>query len=171
MIGLPLRLRPPRLQDAEAFRLAQEEFQLEDFEFAFGWDQSAPFSVFIQSVDDRSQGKNLPPDWVPETFLVAVVNDGIVGRISIRHSLNDHLRMFGGHIGYGIGSKHRRRGYATEVLRQGLIVARSVGIDDVLVTCDDENVGSFRTIEANGGVLEDLVDRPGGGRTRRYWIR
>ena len=35
----------------------------------------------------------------------------------------------------------------------------------MLVTCDVDNVGSRRVIEANGGVLEDVR-----GAKRRYWI-
>ena len=44
-------------------------------------------------------------------------------------------------------------------------------IDEVLVTCDDENIGSIRTIEKNGGVLENLVAGPDLDKPkRRYWI-
>ena len=73
----------------------------------------------------------------------------------------------GGHIGYAVRPAHRRRGYATEILRQSLIIARAVGVDRVLVTCDDTNVGSSAVIEACGGVLDDVVPagetRDGGG--------
>lgn len=60
--------------------------------------------------------------------------------------------------------------YATEILRQSLIVARAVGIDRVLVTCDEGNVASARTIERCGGVLESVVAIDGGPAKRRYWI-
>ena len=39
------------------------------------------------------------------------------------------------------------------------------GLDRVLVTCDEDNVASRRTIERGGGVYED--SRNG---KRRYWI-
>jgi predicted acetyltransferase len=39
----------------------------------------------------------------------------------------------------------------------------------VLLTCDEHNVASSRTIENNGGVLEDVRDTAL-GRKRRYWI-
>ena len=59
----------------------------------------------------------------------------------------------------------RGEGHASRAL--GLALHRSVelGLDRVLVTCDEENRPSARTIERNGGVLEDV--RNG---TRRYWI-
>jgi predicted acetyltransferase len=66
---------------------------------------------------------------------------------------------------------HRRRGYATEILQQSLIIIRAIGVDRVLVTCDDDNIGSMKVIEKCGGVLESVVtydgDRIG---KRRYWI-
>jgi predicted acetyltransferase len=92
--------------------------------------------------------------------------------VSIRHELNDHLAVVGGHIGYAVRPRYRRRGYATAMLRRSLEVARSVGVERALVTCDDENMGSIATIERCGGVLENTVTDPGTGRrTRRYRVR
>ena len=91
--------------------------------------------------------------------------------MSIRHELNDFLRTRGGHVGYGVLEQFRRRGYATEILRQALVVARSLGIDRVLITCDDDNLASSRVIEACGGKLDSVLPaEPGIAALRRYWV-
>jgi predicted acetyltransferase len=68
--------------------------------------------------------------------------------------------------------EHRRKGYATAILRQSLQIARDkLGLERVLVTCDDDNVGSIKTIEKNGGAFESVVTPPDGDKPkRRYWI-
>lgn len=81
------------------------------------------------------------------------------------HRLNDLLLDVGGHIGYDVRPSARRRGHATAMLRGALPWANGLGIDRVLVTCDDDNVGSIRVIEAAGGELEDVREAK-----RRYWV-
>ncbi|MEU7827083.1 GNAT family N-acetyltransferase [Catellatospora sp. NPDC049133] len=99
-----------------------------------------------------------------------MVEDGaVVGSISLRHRLNEFLLHAGGHIGYSVRPSARGRGLATWAVEQVLAHAREKRIDRVLITCDDTNTASARTIERNGGVLEDVRDTEL-GRTRRYWI-
>jgi predicted acetyltransferase len=80
------------------------------------------------------------------------------------------LTSAGGHIGYCVLPRYRRRGYAAEILRQSLIIARAEGVDRVLVTCDEHNVGSATVVERAGGILEDVRRDPTGVPRRRYWI-
>lgn len=166
-----LRLRPVRLTDEALVRAAHDELLADDFEFAIGLRPDTPWSTYVEELEHRRRATRLPEPWVPATFLLAFVGDDLVGRTSVRHRLNDHLATVGGHIGYGVRPGFRRRGHATEVLRQSLVVARSYDIERVLVTCADDNVGSIRVIERCGGELHDTVplddDRR---RLRRYWI-
>ena len=88
----------------------------------------------------------------------------------MRHHINHPiLGTWGGHIGYYVRPTERKKGYASEMLRLNLLNAKQLGIDKVLVTCDADNIGSEKTILANGGVFEKeiLVDDC---IMKRYWI-
>lgn len=109
--------------------------------------------------------ETLPPDRVRSTIRYLADGDEVLSRVSIRHGLTDHLLQVGGHIGYTVRPTQRRQGYAKQTLAEALRIAAELGLTQALVTCHDDNIGSARTIEANGGVLEDI--REG---TRRYWV-
>lgn len=93
-------------------------------------------------------------------------DDDLIGFVSFRHSIdNEFLRTEGGHIGYSIRPAYRRQGHASRALGLTLARAREIGLDRVLLTCDEDNLGSARTIESQGGVFESMY-----GVKRRYWI-
>ncbi len=106
-----------------------------------------------------------PRAYVPFTELWMTEGEVVLGRISLRHELNELLFTWGGHIGYAVRPSARRRGHATAALLQMLEVCRERGIDPVLVTCDVDNVASRRTIERAGGEYDDTRE----GKLR-YWI-
>ena len=166
-----LRLHPVRLSDEDVVRSAHGELEADAFDFAIGLRPDTSWSAYVEQLDLVRRATKLPAPWVPATFLLAVVGDEVVGRTSIRHALNDYLLAVGGHIGYAVRPQFRRRGFATEILKQSLIVLRSYDVGRVLVTCDLDNESSARVITRCGGVLENIVDNPEGGpRKRRYWI-
>jgi predicted acetyltransferase len=89
----------------------------------------------------------------------------VVGFLALRHELTPWLLEQGGHIGYSVRPSRRRQGHASRALALALIRAKELGLERVLLTCDDDNVGSWRTIENAGGVYEDTRQDK-----RRYWI-
>jgi predicted acetyltransferase len=165
-----LRLRPLGPDDEAAFVDAHRALAAEGFTFGFEYQPGGPWADYLCRIDNMRRGVGLPLGWVPMTFLVAVVGGRIVGRASIRHELTDDLRREGGNIGYCVLAGCRRRGYATEILRQSLVVIRALGIGRVLITCDDDNVGSATVIEQCGGVFDSLSRSDDGQPVRRYWI-
>jgi predicted acetyltransferase len=151
--------------------MAHDELLAEGFTFLLDARDGEPWEAYLQRLEDTRLGRNLPPDRVPATFLAAEVAGALVGRVSIRHALNAYLAEAGGHIGYGVRPAARRRGYATEMLRQALVVAKAVGIDKALVTCDEDNVASAAVIEGCGGSFERVTHAyPDEPPKRRYWI-
>ena len=170
--GPQVLLRPMAVSDEKQARQAHEELARDDFEFLFDLVDGEPWPAYLARVEGQRLGVGLAQGMVPATFLLAEVDGQVVGRVSIRHRLNDYLREVGGHVGYGVRPGFRRRGYATAILRQSLAVAASTGLERVLVTCDDDNLGSATAIQRCGGVLERLVPGRDGSSMpkRRYWV-
>jgi predicted acetyltransferase len=131
------------------------------------------YDIF-EKYENYRTGNNLPDGYVKSTYLWFVDGDEFIGEVSIRHSLTDSLLRFGGHIGYGIRYSKWNQGIGTIMLAMALKYAKEVlGLQKILITCNDNNYGSARVIEKNGGILQDKivnnidgVDRI----TRRYWI-
>ena len=124
---------------------------------------------YIQRTEDHSKGENLPEYWVPATTYWLVDNGEFVGHVNIRHRLNDHLEKVGGHIGYAVRPSSRNKGYGTKILALALPKAKELGLQKVLVTCDESNVASQKIIEKCKGQFQDKV--PGEDEPKlRYWI-
>jgi predicted acetyltransferase len=113
---------------------------------------------------ERRMETDPPAAFVPFTTLWWAEGDTYLGRISIRHRLNDALREIGGHIGYDVRPSARRRGHATAMLAAALPRAAALGIERALITCDTANTASRKVIERNGEVLQDRR-----GDKLRYW--
>ena len=111
----------------------------------------------------RCQGKTF--------LLVREIDNRIVGTINVRWNLNDAMLRFGGHIGYGIRPTERRKGYNKINLYLGMIEAKKVGLEKVMLDCDVNNLGSDRTLKALGGKLERTeIDPSDGILTNVYWF-
>lgn len=111
------------------------------------------------------------PGLVPEStfFCLDEERDLFVGAVNIRHYLNESLLLNGGHIGDGVRPSERGKGIATKMIALALEECRTLGIHRVLMVCDKRNIASARTIQKNGGILENEVDVDG-VIEQRYWI-
>ncbi len=165
-----LRLRWLRERDEAEFVAVHRAVTTDRFVFGLGYVGGMVWSDYLQELADEQRGVDLRVGRVPATFLVAEHEGRIVGRLSIRHRLNDFLEREGGHIGYGVVPELRGRGFATSMLRQSLVIARSHGVDRALLVCDADNAASVQVIERCGGVLENSIVDDTGVVLRRYWI-
>lgn len=167
---MKLVLRKLTTNDSHAFFSALNQWDSSPgFLFAQGYQASMPFTDYLELLSANENGERLPQGYVPATILCGFVGDHIVGRVSIRHELNDFLLKVGGNIGYGVLPSFRRMGYAKDMLAQALDFSKTIGLKKTLLTCDSDNVASIKTIESCGGVLENEVE-VSGQMKRRYWI-
>jgi predicted acetyltransferase len=135
-------------------------------------EQSLDVESWLLDVKNYENLETCPNGHVPSTIKLAVRknDDKLVGIIDLRHHI-DHpiLSVWGGHIGFSVLHDERRKGYAKEMLRQMLEISKQKGLEKVLVTCDEINIASKKTILSNGGVFEKsvFVDYI---KKERYWI-
>ncbi|MGX7125823.1 GNAT family N-acetyltransferase [Enterococcus viikkiensis] len=135
-------------------------------------EESPNYDDWLERIAAASDPTIINPDWVTATTFLAVRTEDqkIVGIINIRHFLNDFLRNYGGHIGYGVRPSERQKGYAGEMLRRGLLFCNSIGLEKVMITCTKNNIASRKTILSAGGVLEREFLHTDGEWVQVYWI-
>lgn len=125
----------------------------------------ASYAASLEVTENNEKG--LVPD--STFFCLDTERNILVGAVNIRHRLNEFLLQHGGHIGDGIRPSERRKGYTTQMIALALEKCRELGIERVLMVCDKSNTGSARSIQKNGGVLENEVLHEG-KTEQRYWI-
>ena len=125
------------------------------------------FPSYLASLEVTQLADGLVPD--STYFCLDTERSIFVGAVNIRHYLSEGLLLSGGHIGDGIRPSERGKGLGTRMIALALDKCRELGIGRVLMCCDSDNFASARTIEKNGGVLENVVD-DGGAPVKRYWI-
>lgn len=167
-----MKLIFPEERFLDSYEEAREEFRARGIEGFGFW--GTPRDKILPRILDAHTGTRLKPGYVKATHLWLVEEDAFIGEVSIRHSLTDALWRYGGNIGYWVRCSRWGQGHGTRMLSEALTYARQeVGLSRVLITCDDDNPGSARVIEKNGGVLQDKIYNDLNGHTiltRRYWI-
>ena len=125
------------------------------------------FDAYLAGLEIKEPRDGKVPDTI--CFCLDTETNRFVGAVNIRHYLNDYLMRYGGHIGDGIRPSMRGKGLGTKMIALALDECRKMGIKCVLMVCEVENPASARTIQKNGGILENrTIDK--GCEIERYWI-
>lgn len=125
------------------------------------------FDYYLQNLELKNPKNGYVPD---STFFCLDTDRNIcVGAVNIRHYLNEKLLRDGGHIGDGVRPSERRKGIATKMIGLALKECQKLHISRVLMVCNKDNIGSAKSIIANGGTLENEIVT-NGVIEQRYWI-
>lgn len=130
------------------------------------------YVLWLTGMQNRHTGHNLPDGYVREDFYLCYEGKKLIGVFSLKFELTDFLLRFGGHVGYAVRPSERNRGLATQILRQGLALAKAAGFERILCVCNADNYASEKVILKNGGALEnELYDPDEKVMVKRFWIQ
>ena len=150
-----LFIRPNKDLENQAIEFKNEFFEYGESEINGSelWDKTDDYGKWLENVTKNISKDTVDPNWVvTDTFFAIRENDNkIIGIIDFRHKLNDFLKDFG-HCGYSVRPTERKKGYATEMLKQILEIARQIGLNEFQLSCKKENIPSVKTIINNGGI-------------------
>lgn len=166
------KLRQPRLADkAEFLAFLGEWGEEKEIIPAAVQLKGRTYEAFIAELPLREKGLIDADKLVPDnTYILVDKHQHIYGALNFRHTLNDYLMQYGGHIGYGIRPSERGKGYGNMILKEGLVIAKKFGLERVLITCDEQNIPSARVIQGNGGEFENKIYKNDGW-IHRYWVK
>jgi predicted acetyltransferase len=167
---MKIELVMPSIDYWDSYKNSYPQMSHEGLVKGMDWDGISEPEKYFQDALDMRNGVNLG-GLVPATNFWIILEAEYVGRMSIRHELNDWLRNYGGHIGYEVKTSARRRGIATLALAEAIKYSRiHLKLSELLLTCDDLNVGSLNTIEKNKGILIKKENDEEGRLSRYYKI-
>lgn len=167
---MSLRLAPPSDALREAFlELAREYRDAGDDRYVAA---RHDFAGYLRRLERLSRQATCPTGFVAQdTYWLVDPRGRVLGSCRFRHRLAPHLEVEGGHVGYDVRPRHRRRGHATRMLALVREKAAARGMERLLVTCDFDNPASARVIEKNGGVETTSSVSPRSGKVvRRFWV-
>ncbi len=140
----------------------EEKYKKQLFEMMDEWSNSGekiiPYAIrkadyhdferYKESIEVKEETENSVPD--STYFALDIERDIFIGAVNIRHYLNNQLLLNGGHIGDGVRTSERRKGYATEMIRLALEECKKIRNCRVLMVCYKDNIASAKSIINNG---------------------
>ena len=158
-----MKLLRPTLEYAHDIRKFKDDFLSAGEDVINGGellDSMDSIDKWIEYVSNNSSCDTVSADWVLTDTYLAVVDERIVGVICLRHCLNDFLKDLG-NVAFSVRPGDRKKGYATVMLSMILIEARNLGMKNVKLSAEKDNVASIKTIINNGGIYSYTFDFDG----------
>ena len=170
-----LEIRRLEVSDAEAFMdyianwsTDTSPFKIDAVE-AYGKLSLDNFTEYVEKLAKEEVAAQ-KPEWSTATKYFAFINGAVVGEISCRWQIEKGILLeWGGHIGYGVAPDFRGYHFAEKMVEFVLPEYRKRQILQVMISADKGNLASRKTIEAAGGLLENIVEVDT-NEICRYWI-
>jgi len=152
---------PNEMMESDAIDFKQEFFNNSETAINgdFKWGGMSSYTDWLKMIKDSQFNETCNPKWgiISTFFAVRKSDNRVIGIANLRHTLTEKF-INSGHIGYSVRPTERRKGYATEILKQLIIYAKEQGMCSLELVCYDDNVGSIKTITSNGGTLLRMLD-------------
>lgn len=114
--------------------------------------------IFLRLVT-TSEGKK-DKGWLPGYYFDICSKKGIkLGNCDLRIGHNNKTYI-GGNIGYNVDKEHRGNNYAAKACRLLFKLARKHDLGYLYITCDPDNIASYKTCESLGGEFIEIRDIP-----------
>ena len=128
------------------------------------------FDSFLKKVKESKMGIN--NNGLKEIFYFAIENDKIVGHGSIRLNpeVDKNINIYG-HIMYGVVPSKRRKGYGTLICKLLIKKATELGLENIIISCNNDNLPSSLIIKNNNGTLFEKAIDEEGNLINRYKIK
>ncbi len=151
----------PSLKYRKTYLKALQEFHKEGLNMEIDYQSTLKnFNGLITYYQNFAKGINLPFGFVATTQYWLIDEKKYIGRIDIRPQLNVFLERIGGHISYQIRPSKRKMGYGKKQLGLALVKAKEMGLQELLITCKADNIGSQKIITYWEGEFIDAIERP-----------
>ena len=125
------------------------------FEFLNRFDIISDGEITLKISQKHPGDEELLPFYYYDIF----VGDTAVGKISIRIGNNYHS-YYNGHIGYEIDKEFRGNNYSYKACKLVFQIAKAHNMSELILTCDESNIASYKTIEKLGAELIETSKPP-----------
>lgn len=115
------------------------------------------FFSFLKEVENKKS--SIGNNGIKEIFYFAIEDDKIVGHASIRLNpeIDSDTYKFSGHIMYGVIPSKRKLGYGSKICKLLIEKMVAMGYEEIIITCNNDNIGSKKIIANNGGKFIESV--------------
>lgn len=102
--------------------------------------------------NNLDSAKANPKFGLSKTLFAINHENQIVGIVNFRYTITNFYKD-SGHVGYSVRPSERKKGYATEILRQIIEMVKKEGLKQMILVSKKDNLASIKTIINNHGVL------------------